>query len=366
MIQFLNLNKINKKYEAQFEIEFQKFLKEGYYVLGDSVKDFENSFAKYCGTKYCIGVGNGLDALTLIFKANIELGKLNKGDEVIVPANTYIATILAIIQAGLKPVLVEPFKKTYNIDSESINPVITSKTKAVLVVHLYGQLANMERIIDFADSHNLLVFEDAAQAHGAQNLNGVKAGNFGLASGFSFYPTKNLGALGDAGAVTTNSKELAETIFKLRNYGTASKYVNDIIGVNSRLDELQAVFLNIKLKTLDIDNQKRIEIADFYLGNIKNSKIKLPYFSGNEDHVFHQFVIEVEDRKGFIEYMKSNNIETLIHYPIPPHKQQALFGYADLSLPITENIHKVVVSLPLNPILSTKEINTIIEVVNKY
>jgi len=366
MIKFLDLYRLNKKYESEFNSKFQNFLDSGYYILGNAVKQFEENFATYCGSKYCIGVGNGLDALTLIFKANIELGKLNKGDEVIVPANTYIATILAIIQAGLKPVLVEPFKKTYNIDSESINPVITSKTKAVLVVHLYGQLANMERIIDFADSHNLLVFEDAAQAHGAQNLNGVKAGNFGLASGFSFYPTKNLGALGDAGAVTTNSKDLAETIFKLRNYGASSKYVNDIIGVNSRLDELQAVFLNIKLKTLDIDNQKRVKLANIYLENIKNPKIKLPYFSGNGDHVFHQFVIEVEDRKGFIEYMKANNIETLIHYPIPPHKQQALFGYADLSLPITENIHKVVVSLPLNPILSTKEINTIIEVVNKY
>ena len=366
MIQFLNLSKINKKYDAQFEIEFQKFLKKGYYVLGDAVKEFENNFAKYCGTKYCIGVGNGLDALTLIFKANIELGKLNKGDEVIVPANTYIATILAIIQAGLNPILVEPEAKTYNLDPEKIIQAITPRTKAVLVVHLYGQLANMERIMELANEYSLLVIEDAAQAHGAQDSKGIKAGNFGLASGFSFYPTKNLGALGDAGAITTNSKELADTILKLRNYGASSKYVNDIIGVNSRLDELQAIFLNIKLKELDKENIKRINIARTYLENIDNPKIKLPHFAKKNDHVFHQFVIEVEDRKDFIEYMDSNNIGTLIHYPIPPHKQQALSMFVDLYLPITENIHKVVVSLPLNPVLSTKEINTIVEVVNNY
>lgn len=366
MINFLDLRKINKKHEAQFQIEFQSFLKKGYYVLSDSVKEFENSFAKYCGTKYCIGVGNGLDALTLIFKANIELGKLSEGDDVIVPANTYIATILAIIHAGLNPILVEPEEKTYNLDPEKTIQAITPRTKAVLVVHLYGQLANMESINDLAHEHNLLVIEDAAQAHGAQDSNGVKAGNLGLASGFSFYPTKNLGALGDAGAVTTNSKILADTIKKLRNYGTSSKYVNDIIGVNSRLDELQAFFLNIKLKELDIENSKRINIAYAYLENINNPKIKLPHFSKKNDHVFHQFVIEVDDRKEFIEYMDINNIGTLIHYPIPPHKQQALSTFVDLYLPITENIHKVVVSLPLNPVLSTKEINTIVEVVNNY
>jgi len=366
MIKFLDLHKINARFEDEFKSEFNMFLNSGRYILGDGLKRFESNFSNYCGTKYCIGTANGLDALTLIFKGLIELGKLNKGDDVIVPANTYIASILAIIQAGLNPILVEPEAKTYNLDPEKTIQAITPKTKAVLIVHLYGQLADMERITELANEYSLLVIEDAAQAHGAQNSKGIKAGNFGLASGFSFYPTKNLGALGDAGAVTTNSKELAKTIVKLRNYGTSSKYVNDIIGVNSRLDELQAVFLNIKLKELDIDNLKRIKIANTYLENINNPKIKLPQFSKKNNHVFHQFIIEVKDRKEFIEYMDRNHIGTLIHYPIPPHKQQALSTFVDLYLPITDNIHKVVVSLPLNPVLSTIEINTIVEVVNNY
>jgi len=366
MIKFLDLKKVNQPFESAFKQKMEHFLEGGWYILGKEVKLFEESFAQYCGAKHCIGVGNGLDALVLILKAYFQLEKLEKGDEVIVPSNTYIATILAILEADLVPVFVEPKLETFNINPDLIEAKISVKTKAILPVHLYGQLAEMDKINAIAKKYNLLVIEDAAQAHGAQNSKGIKAGNFGLASGFSFYPTKNLGALRDAGAVTTNSKELAKTIVKLRNYGTSSKYVNDIIGVNSRLDELQAVFLNIKLKELDIDNLKRIKIANTYLENINNPKIKLPCFSKKNDHVFHQFVIEVGDRKEFIEYMDGNNIGTLIHYPIPPHKQQALSTFVDLYLPITDNIHKVVVSLPLNPVLSTIEINTIVEVVNNY
>lgn len=366
MIEFLNLNRINKQYESSFKLEFQKFLDSGYYILGDAVKQFETNFATYCNTKYCVGVGNGLDALILIFKAFIELNKLQKGDEVIVPANTYIATILAILQAGLKPKLIEPNPITYNLDESELFNAISNKTKAILVVHLYGQLANMSTIINIAKNNNLLIVEDAAQAHGAQDEKGIKAGNFSDAAGFSFYPTKNLGALGDAGAVTTNDIEIARIIKKLRNYGTTSKYVNDLVGVNSRLDELQASFLNIKLKDLDEQNSKRIEIAKTYLKNIKNRNIRLPYYSGNKSHVFHQFVIEVENRDRFLKYMKANVIGTLVHYPIAPHKQVALLKYKDLNLPITEKIHKVVVSLPLHPCLNSEEIEEIIKVVNKY
>lgn len=366
MIEFLNLNRINKQYESSFKLEFQKFLDSGYYILGDAVKQFETNFATYCNTKYCVGVGNGLDALILIFKAFIELNKLQKGDEVIVPANTYIATILAILQAGLKPKLIEPNPITYNLDESELFNAISNKTKAILVVHLYGQLANMSSIINIAKNNNLLIVEDAAQAHGAQDEKGIKAGNFSDAAGFSFYPTKNLGALGDAGAVTTNDIEIARIIKKLRNYGTTSKYVNDLVGVNSRLDELQASFLNIKLKDLDEQNSKRIEIAKTYLKNIKNRNIRLPYYSGNKSHVFHQFVIEVENRDRFLKYMKANVIGTLVHYPIAPHKQVALLKYKDLNLPITEKIHKVVVSLPLHPCLNSEEIEEIIKVVNKY
>lgn len=366
MIKFLDLYRLNKSYEAEFKLEFQNFLDSGYYILGDAVKQFESDYSAYCGTDYCIGVGNGLDALTLIFKGYIQLGKINQGDEVIVPANTYIATILAILQSGLKPVLVEPNENTYNLDPKTINQAITSKTKAILVVHLYGQLANMKAINAIAGANNLLVIEDAAQAHGSENSDTIKAGNLGDAAGFSFYPTKNLGALGDAGAITTNCKDLAEVVNKLRNYGASSKYVNDVIGVNSRLDELQAVFLNIKLKYLDRDNSKRRDIATFYLENIKNPKVKLPYFSGTNNHVFHQFVIEVENREEFISFMNTNGIGTLVHYPIAPHNQEAMVDFNHLSFPITEKIHKLVVSLPLNPVLKSGEINQIVEVVNTY
>jgi dTDP-4-amino-4,6-dideoxygalactose transaminase len=366
MIKFLDLQKLNKSYEADFVKVHQEFLQSGRYILGNQVAQFEKNFADYCGTKYCIGVANGLDALILILRGYIEIGKLQKGDEVIVPANTYIASILAIIEAGLEPVFVEPDKETFNISIEGIKEAITWKTRVIMPVHLYGQLANMNAINTLAKEQNLIVVEDAAQAHGASNNKGIRAGNLGYAAGFSFYPSKNLGALGDGGAITTNDDKLAAIVMKMRNYGCSSKYVNDVKGVNSRLDEVQAMYLNIKLKDLDSQNKKRVEIAKKYLDNISTHKIKLPQYSGDDDHVFHQFVVRVENRDNFINYLKENNVETLIHYPIPPHKQKALSEYNHFSFPNTETIHEQVVSIPLNPILLDNEVNTIIELLNTY
>jgi dTDP-4-amino-4,6-dideoxygalactose transaminase len=366
MIKFLDLQKMNSRFEDEFKTVFNNFLSSGTYILGDGLKAFETNFAEYCGTKYCIGTGNGLDALTLIFKGYIELGRLSVGDEVIVPANTYIASILAIMQAGLKPVFVEPDRETFNISPLEVKKTITTKTKVVLIVHLYGQLVDMDTITMIAKEHDVLVIEDAAQAHGAANKQGVKAGNFGDAAGFSFYPSKNLGALGDGGCVTTNNDELAKIIYKLRNYGTSSKYINDYIGVNSRLDEIQALILDVKLRTLDEDNVKRVATANQYLSQINSPKIELPYCSNNQDHVFHQFVVKVENRESLVAYLAKNQVETLIHYPIPPHKQKALNKYNNLNLPITEEIHKTVVSIPLNPIMTNSQINDIIELLNAY
>lgn len=366
MIRFLELNKINSPFEKEFQNSFNSFLTTGYYILGNSVEEFESNFGKYCGTKYCIGVSNGLDALTLILKGFLELGKLKKGDEVIVPANTYIATILAVIRAGLKPVLVEPNDDTFNIDPEKIAQVISKKTKAIIPVHLYGQLAEMSIIMALADSYNLLVIEDAAQAHGARNSNNILAGNLGHAAGFSFYPTKNLGALGDGGCITTNDPELAKIVIQLRNYGQSQKYVSDIVGFNARLDEIQAMFLNVKLRTLDEDNSCRRKNANFYLSGINNPKLKLPQFSGEKDHVFHQFVIRTNNQLDFSRYMNKNNVETIIHYPVPPHKQKVLKDFNNLNLPITEQICKSVISIPINPALSKPQIYRIIELLNNY
>lgn len=365
MIKFLDLHKINKPFEIAFKNGFENFLNKSWYVLGDEVKKFENDFANYCGAKYCIGVGNGLDALVLIFKGYIQLGKLKKGDEVIVPANTYIASILAIIEADLIPVLVEPRLETYNINPDLIETKITDKTRAILAVHLYGQLAEMKSINNIAKKHNLLVIEDAAQAHGATS-NSIKAGNLGNAAGFSFYPGKNLGALGDAGAITTNDEELAKVLYSLRNYGSDTKYVNKMVGVNSRLDELQAAFLNIKLPFLDKDNCLRRTIAQRYLNEIKNNKITLPFWDLSENHVFHLFVIRTQNRSDLQKYLEQNEIATMIHYPIPPHKQEALSEWNYLSFPLTEKIHKEVLSIPLNPSLSDLEIDKIISTLNQY
>jgi dTDP-4-amino-4,6-dideoxygalactose transaminase len=375
MIKFLDLKKINEPYQEQFQEQLKVFLDKGWYILGTEVKTFEENFANFCGTKYCIGVGNGLDALVLILKAYIQLGKLQKGDEIIVPANTYIASILAIKEADLVPVLVEPRLETYNLNPELIQEKITSKTKAILAVHLYGQVAEMELINKIAKQNILLVIEDAAQAHGATleagswKLEESKVGSLGDAAGFSFYPSKNLGALGDAGAITTNDEALAKVLFAIRNYGSEKKYHNDFIGVNSRLDELQATFLSIKLPNLDAENEVRRRIAKRYLTEIKNTKIILPSLSFRdfeESHVFHLFVIRTQTRYELQEYLLQNDIETMIHYPIAPHKQRAFSEWNLLSFPITEKIHNEVLSLPMSPVMTTDEVTKVIEKLNQW
>jgi dTDP-4-amino-4,6-dideoxygalactose transaminase len=366
MIPFLDLKKINEPYEAAFQEKLKVVLDTGWYILGNEVKEFENSFAKYCGTQYCIGTGNGFDALVLIFKGYIQLGKLKKGDEVIVPANTYIASILAVLQADLIPVLVEPKLETYNINPHLIQDKITPKTKAILVVHLYGQLAEMDAINEIAVANDLLVIEDAAQAHGAIRNQESAISNQKSSVAYSFYPGKNLGALGDAGAVTTNDSELAKTIQSLRNYGSETKYYNDYIGVNSRLDELQAAFLNVKLPNLDLENEKRRKIAERYLSEIKNEKITLPFWDLSNNHVFHLFVIRTQNRTDMQNYLYENGIQTVIHYPVPPHNQKALSLWNHLSFPITQKIHDEVLSLPISPVLTMDEVSYIVAILNKY
>lgn len=367
MINFLDLHKINNRFRKELEASFAKSLETSYYILGPNVKTFETEFANYCGTDYCLGTANGLDALTLILKGYIELGRLKKGDKIIVPANTYIATILSVLHADLEPVLVEPNPKTYNISINEVESAFTEDIKAIIMVHLYGQLVDYERLKTIAKQHNLLLIEDAAQAHGAiSNSENIKAGNLANAAAFSFYPSKNLGALGDGGAVTTNNKELFEAISLLRNYGSKVKYENEVIGYNSRLDDLQAAFLSVKLKTLDSDNERRRQIAQHYLKEIKNPKLHLPFYNKSKNHVFYAFVVEVENREGFINYLNMSGVEWLVHYPIPPHKQKALQRFSHLKLPITEQIHKRIISLPISPVLTNEEVNTVIEVINTY
>jgi dTDP-4-amino-4,6-dideoxygalactose transaminase len=375
MIQFLNLKKINEPYETAFQDKLKSVLASGWYILGNEVKAFETNFANYCGVKHCVGVGNGFDALVLIFKGYIQLGKLQKGDEVIVPANTYIASILAILEADLVPVLVEPKLETYNINPDLILEKITSKTRAILVVHLYGQLAEMDAINAIGTQNNLIVLEDAAQAHGASPLTpkgGMKVFDkapplgAGGAAAFSFYPGKNLGALGDGGAVVTNDSELAKVIQSLRNYGSEVKYQNEFIGVNSRLDELQAAFLNVKLPHLDAENKARKAIAKRYLSEIKNDKITLPYWNLTDNHVFHLFVIRTENRNELQQFLLENGIQTMIHYPIPPHQQKAFSDWNHLSFPITEKIHQEVLSLPMSPVLTMDEVDFIVSILNQY
>ena len=368
MIKFLDLKKINEPYEIAFQEKLKSVLENGWYILGKEVAAFESSFANYCGTKHCIGLGNGFDALVLIFKGYIQLGELQKGDEVIVPANTYIASILAIMEADLVPVLVEPKLETYNINPDLISEKITSKTKAILAVHLYGQLAEMDAINEIANQNNLLVVEDSAQAHGAISDFG-KSGNVSHAAAFSFYPGKNLGSLGDGGAVNTNDSALAKVIQSLRNYGSEAKYKNEYIGVNSRLDELQAAFLNVKLPNLDAENNYRKAIAKRYLSEVKNDKIMLPTLSlpgTKQSHVFHLFVIRTENREDLQHYLLENGIQTMIHYPIPPHKQKAFSDWNHLSFPITEKIHKEVLSLPISSVLTMDEVDFVISILNQY
>jgi dTDP-4-amino-4,6-dideoxygalactose transaminase len=365
VISFLDLKIVNAKYRDELVQAATDVIDSGWYIQGEQVKTFEKEFADYCGAKYCIGVANGLDALILIFRAYKELGRLKEGDEVIVPANTYIASILAITENRLKPVLVEPDEQTYNLDPKLIEQAITPKTKAILAVHLYGQLANMLEINKIARKNNLLVIEDSAQAHGA-SYNGIKAGNWGDASGFSFYPGKNLGALGDGGAVTTNDDELAQTIRAIGNYGSHKKYENLYQGTNSRLDEMQAAMLRVKLRYLDDEVEKRREIAKYYLENIKNEKIVLSTVGNQDNHVWHLFVIRTENRDELQTYLLDNGIQTLIHYPLPPHKQEAYKEWNDESLPISEQIHTEVLSLPISGVQSLEDTQIIVKHLNDY
>jgi dTDP-4-amino-4,6-dideoxygalactose transaminase len=364
MVKFLDLQKINEKYSSEFNEVFDSVIKSGWYILGKEVEKFEAEFASYCGTKHCIGVANGLDALILIIEAYKHLGFMNDGDEIIVPSNTYIASILAITKAGLVPVLVEPDPSTFLLDPTKIEEKITAKTKGILPVHLYGRLCDMVAINEIAKEHNLKVIEDSAQSHGA-TLNGKRSGNLGDASGFSFYPGKNLGAIGDAGAVTTNDKELTETIKALRNYGSHKKYENLYLGINSRLDELQAGLLSVKLKQLDEETDTRRAIAERYCAEITNPKIILPNLPADRnEHAWHLFIIQVENREDFQQALLDKNIQTLIHYPIPPHKQKAYKEWNNLSFPISEKIHREVLSLPISPVMTTDEVSKVIEAAN--
>ena len=363
MIPFLDLKSINKQYEDELLASCKRVIESGWYIQGYEYQEFEKEFASFCGTKHAIGVGNGLDALILIIRAYKELGIFNDGDEIIVPANTYIASILAITQNRLTPVLVEPDISTYLLDPNKIEEKISSKTKAIMAVHLYGQTCEMGAINQIAKQYNLKVIEDSAQSHGAL-YNKKKSGNLGDASGFSFYPGKNLGALGDGGAVTTNDDDLASTIRALGNYGSHKKYENIYKGINSRLDEMQAAMLRVKLQYLQQEIQERKKVANYYLTYIKNTKIILPTIS--TDSVWHLFVIRSANRDELQKFLQEKGIQTLIHYPIPPHKQKAYKEFNHLNLPITEQIHDEVLSLPISAVQDFQNTKKIVEVINEY
>jgi dTDP-4-amino-4,6-dideoxygalactose transaminase len=370
MIPFLDLKAINSQSREALIEACTRVIDSGWYIGGNELLNFEIDFASYCGTKHCIGVANGLDALTLTLRAWKEMGKLKEGDEVIIPANTYIASILAVTENRLIPVLIEPDEVSFNLCSHNVEPAITSKTRAILPVHLYGQLANMPVLLDIAEQHKLLVLEDSAQAHGAKS-DDRKAGNWGDASGFSFYPGKNLGALGDAGAITTNDDELAQTLRALRNYGSHEKYRNLYQGVNSRLDEIQAAMLRVKLERLDEQTMVRRQIAQLYLDGIRNPTITLPVSGGVLtsnfwSHVWHLFVVRCEQRDALQRHLAAAGVQTLIHYPIPSHQQPAYLQWNKSSFPITEKIHQQVLSLPIGPMMSINEAAHVVKACNSF
>ena len=385
MIKFLNLQKINAQYADELKQAAAEVIDSGWYLLGKKLELFEKNIADFLGVKFAVGVSNGLDALRLIFRAYIEMGFMQKDDEVIVPANTYIASIIAISDNGLKPILVEPDINTYNLDISLVEQHITKRTKAIMVVHLYGRVCWSEKLEQIAKKHNLKIIEDNAQAIGAKWKN-KRTGALGDAAGNSFYPGKNLGALGDAGAVTTNDKNLAKTIRAIANYGSEKKYYNIYQGLNCRMDELQAAFLNVKLKYLDKENQRRREIAQYYCENITNSDIILPFVNNqssiinnqssiinnqssiinNQSNVWHLFVIRTQKREQLQKHLQDNGIQTLIHYPLPPHKQLAYKEWNNLSFPITEKIHHTVLSLPISPVMQIEDIYKIVKIINKY
>lgn len=365
MIKFLDLQKINAQYAADLKNVAAEVIDSGWYLLGERVKKFEKELVAFQEGGHAVAVANGLDALRLILKAYLEMGIMQEGDEVIVPANTYIASILAITDNRLRPVLVEPDLETYNLDLRLIESKITEKTKAIMVVHLYGRVCWSVGLEALAKKYNLKIIEDNAQAIGAR-WKGIRTGKLGDAAGFSFYPGKNLGALGDSGAVMTKDAELAKTVRTLANYGSAQKYVNQYQGLNSRMDEIQAAFLSVKLCYVDHETSRRREISDYYIKKITNPNIILPEKGGDDEHVWHLFVVRTNRREDLQSYLQENGVQTLIHYPIPPHKQECYSDLNDLILPITEQIHNEVLSLPMSPVMREEDVDRVINIINKY
>mgnify|MGYP003473987722 CR=1 FL=1 len=365
MIKCLDLQKVTAKYADEIHQAVNKVVDSGWYLQGEELNKFEFDFARYIGTNYCVGVGNGLDALEWILRAYIEMGVMKSGDEVIVPANTFIATILAISANGLTPVLVEPNYDTLEIDENQIEKAITFRTKAIMIVHLYGRCAYTEKIGRLCKKYHLKLIEDNAQAHGC-SFNGKHTGSLGDAAAHSFYPGKNLGAFGDAGAVTTNDEQLASTIRSLANYGSTRKYVFKYIGRNSRLDEIQAAVLDVKLRHLEEDNNHRQQIAAYYYDHIDNHLVRLPLRLKDENNVYHIFPILSEKRDELQAYLKAHDVQTLIHYPIPPHKQECYKSWNNWNLPVTERIHHEELSLPISPVLTLEEAKIVTEAINSF
>lgn len=363
MIKFLDLEKVTALHGKEINDTVNRVVNSGWYLQGKENEKFEKNFARYIGTDYAVGCANGLDALIWIFRAYIEMGVMKQGDEVIVPANTYIASILAISENGLVPILVEPDIKTYQIDPKKIEEAITSRTKAILIVHLYGQCAYTDHIGEICKKYDLKLIEDNAQAHGCE-FNGQRTGSIGDAAGHSFYPGKNLGALGDGGAVTTNDEQLTQIIRAIANYGSTKKYVFKYIGRNSRLDEIQAAILDVKLKYLDGDNGRRKEVARMYIEGINNPAIILPQINDWNAHVFHIFPILTKKRDELQRYLADHGVQTIIHYPIPPHKQECYKNWNHLSFPLTERIANEELSLPISPVITTDEIQKIVHLLN--
>lgn len=369
MVPFLDLKRLNEPYNDELRQAAIDVVDSGWFIRGRFGERFEQAFAEYCGVKYAVGVGNGLDALSLMLRASMELGRLHAGDEILVPSNTYIATILAVSAVGLKPVLVEP-DENFNMDPERLNDACGAKTRGILVVHLYGRLCAMDEICKFANLHGMLLFEDCAQAHGARLGDGRSVGTFGSAAAFSFYPTKNLGALGDAGMVLTNDADVAKVVRALGNYGSEQKYVNKFKGVNSRLDEMQAALLLAKLPHLDDSNNLRRKIAERYCREIKNPKVMLPSLPRTpSEHVWHVFVVRLkseESRDDLQKFLEKRNIGTLIHYPIPPHLQEAYAGKFGGEYPVAEAMAKTILSIPMSPVLTNDEVSEVIDAINAF
>lgn len=370
-IPFLNLKEINDSYQDELHNAAKRVINSGWFINGPEVEGFEKEFADYCGTQYCVGVGNGLDALTIILKSFIELGKLKIGDEIVVPSNTFIATVLSVIQAGLKPLFIDPSIESYNLSYQNLVNGISSSTKAIIVVHLYGQVSEFTAIKKFADERSLLLIEDAAQAHGAI-YEDTKVGSLGQAAAFSFYPGKNLGALGDAGAITTNDRELTQVARKIGNYGSSIKYNHELVGTNSRLDEIQAAFLRVKLKYLDSEIYKRVKISNLYNERIHNPLIKTPRYQNQANdkskssHVFHLYVIQTNYRDQLEKFLKEDGIQTLIHYPIALVEQTALNNFKECSTPIARILQKKILSIPISPTLSENHIQRVINKLNQF